>query len=513
MGARVEVSVLKRTVVIVVLLLLATSAAALEKPKLVLVIVVDQFRYDYLLRFQNDTKEGLAYLLQNGASFANAQYEQMPTVTSVGHSIVLSGAPPSISGIVGNEWYDRSSGKQVTSVSDESTRLLGGPGGAGFSPHRLLVSTVGDELKTANQGRSHVFGVSLKERSAILPAGHMADGAFWFDAQSGNFASSTFYYPDLPQWVKDFNAARPADRFKGVRWFTAVLPAEAGPNLYSALAATPFGNELVESFAERTIRSGQLGRHESPDLLTVSFSSNDYVGHEFGPEAPQVRDISIRTDHVLGRLFQFVDAQVGMQNVLVVLTADHGVAPVPELNASRKMPGGRIAAGEVTGAVQKALSHAYGDGSWIAGTGEASIYLNYPLIRDKKLEIGAVQRTAARAAALPHVFRVYTGEELQRGWLQADVIGTRLMNGFNWRNGADLYVLLDPYWIDTTLGTTHGSGFTYDTHVPIVFAGAGIRAGVFYQSAAPNDIAPTVATILGVQIPSGSTGRILSEIF
>lgn len=495
--------------------LLATVAvAAPVKPKLVLAIAVDQFRYDYLTRFRAEYNAGFDRLLKKGAVFTNARYEQFPTVTAIGHSTMMTGATPSISGIVGNDWYDREAGKNVTSVSDDSVKILGGRGEGGASPHRLLVSTVGDEMKMADQSQSRVIGISLKDRSAILPAGHMADGAYWFDNKTGGFVSSTYYFADLPAWVKDFNAGKPADRYRGAEWFGRKFPAEAGEKLYAAMPASPFGNELIESFAERAIQAAQLGRRNVCDLLAVSFSSNDYVGHELGPDAPEIRDISIRTDRVLGKLFQFVDAQVGMQNVLVVFTADHGVAPLPELNAQRKMPGGRMPAGIVRETVQKALTQKYGEGKWITSPSEHSLYLNRDLIRDKKLDEAEVNRTAAQAAlGIPHVFRVYTREQLMNGSALEDQVGRRVMNGFYVRRGADVYIMLEPYWMFAPHGTTHGTTFSYDAHVPVIFMGPGIKAGNFYEAIAVNDIAPTLATILSIEIPSGSVGRVLSEIF
>lgn len=499
-------------------LILAAAAVAAApgpvKPKLVLAIAVDQFRYDYLTRFRSGYNAGFDRLLKKGAVFTNARYEQFPTVTAIGHSTMMTGATPSISGIVGNDWYDREAGKNVTSVSDDSVKILGGRGEAGSSPHRMLVSTVGDEMKMAGQKPCKVIGISLKDRSAILPVGHMADGAYWFDNKTGGFVSSTYYFADLPAWVKDFNASKPADRYKGGEWMGKKFPAEAGEKLYASMPVSPFGNELIEAFAERAIQAEQLGAHGAPDLLAVSFSANDYVGHELGPDAPEVRDISIRTDRIVGKLFEFVDAQVGMQNVLVVFTADHGVAPVPEVNTQRKMPGGRMSPGIVRETVQKALTQKYGEGKWITSPSEHSLYLNRDLIRDKKLDEAEVNRVAAQAAlGIPHVFRVYTREQLMNGSALEDQVGRRVMNGFYVRRGADVYIMLEPYWMFAARGTTHGTTFSYDAHVPIIFMGPGVRPGIFYQAIAVNDIAPTLATILSIEIPSGSVGRVLSEIF
>jgi len=495
-----------------VLLSSADGAPVPRKPKLVVAITVDQFRYDYLTRFRAEYKGGLDRLLTRGAVFTSARYEHFPTVTAIGHSTILSGATPSISGIVGNDWYDRQEGRNVTSVSDPATTLLGAAG-PGSSPRRLLVSTVGDELKMSGSGRSRVIGLSIKDRAAILPSGHMADGAYWFDNKTGNFVSSTYYFPELPGWVRDFNAGRPADRFRGAAWLDRKLP-ETTDKLYAAVAASPYGNELLESFAERAIDAEQLGKRGDTDVLTVSFSSNDLVGHRFGPDSPEVRAISVATDRVLDQFFRFLDLRLGMDNVLVVFTGDHGVAPLPETQAGRRMPGGRMPAGIVQKTVQAALVEKFGEGKWIVNPAEHSLYLNLDLIREKKLDRAEVNRVAAEAAlTIPHVFRAYTRERLNDGAALEDQVGRRVMQGFYVRRSADVFILLEPYWMFGSSGTTHGTTFSYDAHVPVVFMGAGIRPGEYTNAVAVNDIAPTVSTILRVETPSGSVGRVLSEMF
>jgi predicted AlkP superfamily pyrophosphatase or phosphodiesterase len=488
-------------------------AAAPKKPKLVLAIVIDQFRYDYLTRFRGDYHAGFERLLTKGAVFTNARYEHFPTVTAVGHSTFLSGAIPSISGIIANDWYDRDEGKTVTSVADAATKLLGGSGSsAGSSPHRMLVDTVGDELKMADENKSKVIGISLKDRAAILPAGHMANGAYWFDSRSGNFVSSTYYFADLPAWVKEFNSARPADQYQGATWLSKVMPA-VGPSLYSAIDASPYANEMIEHMAEAAIQAEQLGQRDVTDLLAVSFSANDYVGHASGPDSAEVHEISVQTDKVLEKLFNAIDQKIGLDNVIVVLTGDHGVAPLPEVNVQRKMPGGRLPAGIVSKTVQAALVKKYGDGSWIVSNAEHSIYLNLDLIAQKNLAAADVNRAAADAAmTIPHVFRVYTREQLINGAVLADEVARRVSNGYYARRGADVEVLLEPYWIFTQTGATHGAAFGYDAHVPVLFMGLGIRAGRYDNAIAINDIAPTLAAMLEVETPSGSVGRVLTEM-
>jgi hypothetical protein len=489
-------------------------AAAPRKPKLILAIVLDQFRYDYTTRFRADYSGGFDRLLTRGAVYTNASFIHFPTVTAVGHSTFLSGALPAVSGIVGNQWYDRGEGRVVTSVSDPDTQLLGGSG-AGSSPRRMLVDTVGDELKLASAGKSRVIGISLKDRAAILPAGHTADAAYWFDSVSGGFVSSTYYFSTLPAWVADFNATRPADRYRGVKWLDHTLPATTGRELYSAIEATPFSNELEEQFAERAIENERLGQGPATDLLAISFSAHDYVGHQYGPYSPEEHETSIAADKLLDRLFQLLERRVGMANVLVVLTADHGVAPAPGSDAVRKMPGGRIPPSSVIDAVQSALSKRYGAGSWVSASIDLDLYLNLDLVAKANLDPADVRREAARAvAAIPHIFRVYTRDQLLTNQFLHDEIGQRVMNSYYERRGADIELIPDPYWIlSGATGTTHGTPFGYDAHVPVIFLGTGIRPGRYDASIAVNDIAPTLATILDVETPSGSVGRVLAEMF
>jgi predicted AlkP superfamily pyrophosphatase or phosphodiesterase len=503
------------------------SPAAPKKPKLVLAIVVDQFRYDYLTRFRGEYHSGLARLLEKGAVFTNAHHVSFPTVTAIGHATFLTGATPSVSGIAGNEWYDRDTKRSVTSVQDDGTDLLGAAYGAkGSSPKNLLVSTLGDEIKM--QGiESKVIGVSIKDRSAILPVGHMADGAYWIDADSNRWVSSSYYMKKLPAWVKDVNDTRPIQKYLGQTW--NAVDAQAGAKPFCSMAAgtevefcgpietTPWGNEMIEEFAEQALVKEQMGKHPGTDILAVSFSSNDYVGHKLGPDAPEVRDMSIRTDRLLGKFFDFVDAQVGAENVLVVLTADHGVGPVPEVNAARHMPGGRLNNAAVVKAAQEALAAKYGEGKWVessATSATGSIYLNRGLIESKKLSLAEVEETAAAAMlTTPHVYRVYTGEAISTGRVSDDYITTTIRNGYFPQRSADVLFVAEPFYLFGDGGTTHGTPYDYDTHVPIIFLGSGIKAGSYYTRVGVPDIAPTLAGILGVPNPTGAVGRVLSEIF
>lgn len=486
------------------------------RPKLLLVIAVDQFRYDYLTRFRGEYTAGLAQLLTQGAVFTNANYELVPTVTAVGHATMLTGASPVMSGIVGNEWYEKETGKITSSVNDEKSELVGGDG-VGSTPKRLLVSTVADEIKMAGRGESKTIGMSLKDRSAILMPGRMADAAYWFTAENGSWVTSSWYMKELPKWVADHNAKRSADQHLGKQW----IPIWGGQPLrkllttpdtmgYTNVEKSPYGNEILEQFAEMAIENEKLGQHAGTDVLTVSFSSNDMVGHLYGPDSPEARDMSVRTDRLLGKLFAYLEKQIGMRNVLVALTADHGIAPKPEANAARKMPGGRIKTKDLTDLVESTLQAKFGPGKWSVGKSVDQIYLDPALLAQH----GAARVREAAAEALrnfPHVLRVYTKDQLLRGQAGQDKIGTRVVNGYHPVRGADMVVVLEPYWMYGTDTTNHGSPYGYDTHVPLIIMGAGVKPGRYHQAAAVNDLAPTLSTILEVEVPAGSMGRVLFE--
>ncbi len=486
-----------------------------ERPTLVLAIVVDQFRYDYLSRFGAEFDGGLKRLLDEGAVFTNANYDAAPTVTAVGHSTILSGATPSVSGIAGNAWFERSEGKNVQSITDDNVMPLGGTAGA--SPKRLLVSTIGDELKISGKG-GKVYGVSLKDRSAILPAGRMADGAFWFDGLTGNFVSSTWYFDALPAWAADFNAAKHADRFAGQVFGGAAMPA-AGPDLYGSIDASPFADQLVLDFALTVLESEQLGTDAQTDVLAVSFSAMDYVGHAYGPDSPLIREMALTVDDRIGELIAAAESQAGRRNVLVVFTADHGVAPVPEQNVEKQLPGGRYDSRSEREAVEAALDAAFGAGDYIEAVSDFGYYLKREPVAGQTLAYADIERVAADALReQPQVARVYTRSELAAGLVNGDVIDRRMRNGFNVEHSGDVLALHEPNWLGggggPGGGTTHGTPYAYDTHVPVIFWGPRnlVTPGQYHDYAAVNDIASTLATQLGIAQPSGVTGRVLSEM-
>lgn len=507
------------------------NSATQPKPRLIVAIIVDQFRYDYTTRFASRYTGGLHTLLTGGAVFVDAHQDHFPTVTATGHATFMTGSTPATSGIIGNEWFDRARNRNITSVEDADTRLLGGkPGAPGSSPHNLVVSTLGDELKIADRNTSRVVGISMKDRAAILPSGRMADAAYWIDDTSGAVVSSTWYQPGLPSWVESFNAAKPAMRFLGKSWFApgaetagpekagakpfVTLPSQPGKAFIGAFEITPWSNDMLEDFVELAMRQEDLGHHNGTDLLTVSFSANDHLGHAVGPDDPSVEELAVATDATIGRLLTAAEKQAGGRgNLLVVLSADHGVAPVPEVSLARKMPGGRADKAAYTRTVEEALNAHFGKATWIVGGWESGFYFDRNLIREHKLNPADVEDEAALAlATLPYIERTYTRTELLKRNAMASRVDDYVARSFFPERGPDLFVILKPYWLFGNGGTSHGSPWDYDTHVPLVFFGAGIHPGTYTERVGISDVAPTLAALLHVETPSGSVGHILPEI-
>ena len=352
----------------------------------------------------------------------------------------------------------------------------------------------------------------------------MADTALWWDHATGAFVSSTWYGPELPKWAAAFNAGRPADAWLGKDWretgsgaapgaVLATLPATAGAAYYNALYNTSFAADLLVSLAEAALEGEQLGRRDETDILALSFSCNDGVGHDKGPHSAEIRGITVGTDRALGRLLDAIDRTVGLARTVVVLTADHGVAPVPEQMAQWKMPGGRFTRADLEKAVAAALEKAYGPGAWVEGRAGSGIYLNRGLIAEKGLDPAAVERVvAAGVETVSPVWRAYTRTQLLEGRVPPDPWSRRVLLSFDRERSSDVDVLFEPYWMASTSGTTHGTPFSYDTHIPLVLMGPGIRPGRYDRNVLLNDLAPTLATLLDVETPSGASGQTLAEI-
>jgi predicted AlkP superfamily pyrophosphatase or phosphodiesterase len=514
------------------------------KIKIVLGIVIDQFRYDYLTRFEDQFGEGgFKRFLKSGAVFSNAHYPYTPTVTACGHAAFMSGASPAHNGIVGNEWFDRKMGRRTTSVADANTTLLGGPAGAtGMSPVRLVGSTLGDQLKFHTAGQSKVIGMSYKDRSAILPVGKHPNGAYWFSASNGTFVSSSYYFSALPAWVQKFNQEQNPARYFGKVW-ERLLPEAAyarslrddypyekwafgtkfpytinggetqpGTKFYTQFEYTPYANEQLVAFAKAAIENEKLGQDEVPDLLTISFSANDLLGHSFGPYSQEVQDITLRTDRVLADLFAYLEQKIGWQNVVVAMTADHGVGPIPEY-AQEYGLGGRIEANAIGAVVEAALNQRFGTDKWILALSNGNIYFDYAALERRKASRAEVERIASAAIVqIPGIAECFTRTQIVTGQMPKTAIARSVAEGFYPDRSGDLVIVPQPFYLaGESIVASHGTPYSYDTHVPVIFYGAGIQAGIFTTASSPLDIAPTLSAVLKIEQPSNSVGQILAE--
>ncbi|MCC9135864.1 alkaline phosphatase PafA [Pontibacter silvestris] len=523
-------------------------ANGLPRPKLVVGIVVDQMRYDYLFRYWDKYGDnGFRKLVRNGFNFKNTQYSYVPTYTGPGHSSIYTGSVPALNGIIGNNWYDRKSGKVVYCTDDNSVSTVGSTSTAGqMSPENLLVTTITDELRLGTNMGAKVIGVALKDRGSILPAGHLANGAYWFDSPSGNWITSTYYTQQLPQWAHEFNSQKYPDQYLSQPWTTLLpieqytestgddvpweenfsgeerpvfphnVPALRGKD-YEIIRSVPAGNQLTKEFALAALRGENLGKGNQTDFLAVSFSSTDYVGHRFGPNSVEAEDIFLRLDQDLADLINQVEQEVGVGNVLFFLTADHGAAHSPAFLKEKHVPAGVAASNIMTDSLNQYLNKMYGNGKWVERYINQQVYLNRALVDARKLNLEEVQqKVATYVLRFEGVSRAVTASALQAtSWGQGMM--ARVENGYNAQRSGDVIVLLQPGWFEgyggkEPKGTTHGSYSNYDTHVPLLWYGWNVKPGESSVEVEVADIAPTIASWLYIQEPNGSVGRPLQEL-
>ena len=503
-----------------------------DRPKLVVGIVVDQMRYEYIPRFWSKFgDDGFKRLVQDGFSFTNNHFNYFPTYTGPGHAAIYTGTTPSVNGIVGNSWYERKGKAGMYVVSDTAMTTVGGVGDMGkMSPANLLSTTVTDELKKALP-QSKVIGVSIKDRGAVLPAGHLADGAFWYDDKTGNFVTSTWYANKLPAWVDAFNNRKLPAQYSREVWTTVLdsaaytksnkdnMPFEGAfrgegrpvfPHpMDSSLArikTSPFGNTLVKEMAKAAVKGESLGSDATTDFLAVSFSSTDYVGHRFGPNSIEVADTYLRLDRELADLLTYLDQTVGQGNYMVFLTADHGVMDVPASLNKRGLPGGMFDSETAVDSLQTYLGTMYGDSPWVETYRNQQVYLDHGLIESEGESLVEIQETAARfLLQFNGVVSTNTAHNLETQGYR-DGIQAMYQNGHYPKRSGDVYIQLAPGWLDTSypVGTSHGSPYSYDTHVPLLFYGWGIPQGASNRKVVIPQIAPTISNMLQIEFPSGS---------
>ncbi len=531
--------------------LIQTFLGAQEKPKLVVGIVVDQMRQEYLYRFEKKFgTSGFKRLMNDGFMLTNAHYNYVPTYTGPGHASVFTGTTPAIHGIVGNDWWDRSLKKNVNCVGDDRQKPVGSVDGNGdVSPWRLLSTTITDELKLASQKKSKVIGMSIKDRGAVLPAGHLADAAYWFDA-TGKFISSTYYVNALPAWVENFNALKLGDTFLNKEWNTFLPIAqytESGPddspyeqkwkgmdkpvfpydlkklkeaNGNELLVQTPFGDDLLAAFAEAALKGENLGKGDQTDFLTISFSSPDLIGHRMGPNSIEVEDTYIRLDKNLENLFAKLDATIGKNNFLVFLTADHAVAEVPQSLKDSRVPAGNfIDAKSLKDELNNYLQKQFPGKTLVETIYNNQVFFNQDLFTGDPRSAGIDLLVATELAAnfiqsKEGVAQVFAKSTIKQGSYNETGTKGMIVRGYNHKRSGDIAFELEPGWVGggSAQGTTHGSSHTYDTSVPILFYGKGVPKGSSARFHTITDIAPTLSVLLKIKFPSGCTGQPITEI-
>jgi hypothetical protein len=505
----------------------ATFASAYNAhPKLVVVIVIDQFRGDYLERYRDQFGEGgFRLLLDHGANFTDCNYNYANTRTAPGHATLFTGAYSNGHGIAANEWWDPKKKKMVTSVEDDDTKLVGIAGDKpGASPHNLLADTLGDELKLATQGQARVFSLSLKDRAAVLPGGFAADAAYWIDPKSGAWITSTYYRPDLPKWAQDFNAGNRAAKYWDRDWknstgevlrSTAHRKSKDGSDagFYEVIGSTPFANEYELEFAKELIVYENLGAGPATDLLAISLSPNDILGHQVGPDSPEMAAMALALDRELADFFNFLGHQVGLANTYIALSADHGISALPDAAKKLRIPAANLDAGKLQAQINAALTAKFSPGH-----AASYIKLDYPVAWLDHYAFAAAHikehdaETAVGEAMKQAGLRDYfTKSQLAEGEVPETALGRKFLNSYSPEGGWYVMGVPEIYTVGPAKGTDHASPYTYDTHVPLAFYGLPFRPGTYRTYSEPVDMATTLASLLGINAPTHAVGRVLTE--
>lgn len=530
-------------------MLLGTTPLAADTPQLVLFVTVDQLRGDMPMRYLDRLAPGgFRYLMDNGTVYANAHYQHLVTTTAAGHATLSTGSNTPRHGIASNEWFNADTMQSVYNTEDVQHPIIGVPGdlGKGRSPRNLTSSTFGDELVISNNGKSRVFTISIKDRAAILLGGRLGK-AYWYSRPTGKFVTSTYYRDAYPDWVNRWNAQGHADQYRNTswelllepdsyvfkdqddRWFEKspknlgrTFPHQLGnvkpEEYYSSLRYVPMGDELTLAFVQELVAREKVGQSGHTDILAVSFSVTDYIGHAYGPNSLEAEDNLLRLDRTLQKLFQFIDQQVGLDNTLVVLTSDHGVSPAPEYMAAKGFDARRHNMPQLMQRLNTALQQRFNTRSDLAiAFYMPGIYLDVKTMGELGLEVAAVERElAAEIMKVPGFSLALTKTDLLAGQVPDTEAARRASRSFHPNRSGNVIVAQDPFWYLASSpngdATTHGSPHNYDSHVPIMMAGPGIGQGSVKQRVAPADVAPTISAYLGVAPPSGSTGTPLPGI-
>ena len=525
----------------------ASMPSSTNKPKLVVGIVVDQMRWDYVNRFKPyfKTSSGFQRFINEGATVDNTLISYLPTVTACGHASVYTGSVPALHGIAGNDWFDNLKQKRIYCVEDANVQTVGSNNsGAGqMSPVNVWTTTLGDEFKLASNFKSKVFGISLKDRGAIIPAGHSANGAFWYDSKTGNFISSTYYAKTLPTWVSYYNNLHRPDSLYSLDWnlswpnavyeancdkdentyestpfgssakqFPYNLKAFIGKD-YGKISTTPHGNNLVEELAKQAIVNESLGADSITDLLAVSFSSPDYIGHSFGPDSWETMDNYIKLDEILADFFNYLDKQVGKDNYTVFLTADHAVANIPGYNAKHQIPAGISNEKEMKNEIGNMLMNKGYSANLINYITEGNIYFNHSLMDSLHLsQENLVEWVTKYLEKKSDILQIVDTKKAAYAPLPIS-LRERIVNGYTPQRSGDLVIIFKSgNVVGSPTGTGHGSLYNYDAHIPLLFYGKGIKKASVKRETYITDIAPTMAALMGIQMPSGSIGKPITEV-
>lgn len=510
-------------------------------------ITVDQMRQEFLYRYEKKFGPGgFRRLMNEGFMLKNAHYNYIPTYTGPGHASIFTGTTPAVHGIIGNDWYDKDSQQMVNCVGDTRQKPVGVDQGRGaVSPWRLLSTTITDELELATQRKAKVIGLSMKDRGAVLPAGHMPDGAYWFDSPSGRFISSTYYKPGLPSWLEKFNSLKLPEQYITREWKPLLAIEqyeESGPDDspyetklkgpdqkatfpyspkvirgdrtgYEVLITTPFGNDLLTDVSKAALEGEEMGADAITDFLSVSYSSPDYVGHAMGPNSVEVQDVYLRLDKNIEDLLNLLDKKVGAGNYVVFLSSDHGVADIPAELLSYKIPAGVLTQAPVVKGLVDFLKPYFGDKAIIEKISNGQIFLNHEAFAGDLRSAGvdllvATELITQYLESVDGIAAVYSAATLRNANFSEGGLKGSLVRGFHHKRSGDIAVVLEPQWFEGgESGTTHGSAYAYDTHVPVIFYGWGIAKGSSADYHAITDIAPTLSVLLRIKFPSATTGN------
>ena len=522
------------------------AGAPLIRPKLVVGIVVDQMRWDYLYRYYNMYGDGgFKRLLNEGFSCENAYINYLPSTTAVGHSCIYTGSVPSITGISGNDWTEQLTGAHVYCTDDSTVNSVGvgaSPDGK-MSPRNLLVTTITDELRMATQFQSRVVGISLKDRAAILPAGHTANAAFWMDDETGSFISSTYYMNKLPEAVIKFNKEKNIEKYLQRGWntlypiatyiasdsdnksFEGKFPGESAPvfphDIKTAYAknhgifrSTPYGNSLTLDFAKTVLDAYQLGQGPVTDFLTINCASTDYVGHLFGPNSIEAEDVYLRLDQDLASFFNNLDSKIGKGNWLVFLTADHGAANAVGYSQEKRIPADFFVGSEIIASLTQLIQQKFGVSNSIRSGANYQINFDLKKIAAANADFEGIKKLAVDyLKTLPSVTYAVDMEKIRDAAIPEPIL-TMIINGYNFKRSGQIQVVFQPAWLESyaRTGTTHGTWNPYDTHIPLIFLGWDIHPGATANLVHMTDIAPTLATLLHIQAPNGNIGTPIIDL-